>query len=113
MPKDFRAASSVAEVRDCDLPSPRAPKGEGEMKPLFPSADPSGMFLSEKLDGFRANFDGHRLTSSSGADYNAPEWFTTGLPAVPLTGELWAGRGGFERVTDYSAAIESCLRPAQ
>lgn len=98
MPKDLRAARAVAEVRDPGLPRARTPKGEGEMKPLFPSADPSGMLMSEKYDGFRAEWDGARLTSSSGAPYNAPEWFTAGLPAVPLTGELWAGRGGFERV---------------
>lgn len=68
------------------------------MKPLSPSADPSGMLMSEKLDGFRATWDGKRLVSASGADYNAPAWFTAGLPDCSLTGELWAGRGGFEKV---------------
>ena len=65
---------------------------------LPPSADPSGSLMSEKLDGWRADFDGHRLTSRNGADYCAPEWFLAGLPSVPLVGELWAGRVGFERV---------------
>ncbi len=38
------------------------------------------------------------MTSLSGNDLNAPPWFTAGLPEVALTGELWAGRAGFERV---------------
>lgn len=65
---------------------------------LRPSADPAGMMMSQKLDGMNATFDGRRLTSLSGADFKAPDWFLAGLPAVPLVGELWAGCGGFERV---------------
>ena len=29
----------------------------------------------------------------------APAWFIAGLPAIPLDGELWAGRGRFERLS--------------
>lgn len=37
------------------------------MTALSPSADPAGMQMSEKLDGFLAAWDGKRLTSASGA----------------------------------------------
>ncbi|OYV01348.1 MAG: ATP-dependent DNA ligase, partial [Burkholderiales bacterium PBB5] len=39
---------------------------------------------------------GQRLRFRSGAVIAAPAWFTARLPAQPLDGELWAGRGQFE-----------------
>lgn len=53
-------------------------------------------WLSEKYDGLRARWDGHRLLTRGGESIEAPAWFTAGWPAVPLDGELWAGRGRFE-----------------
>ena len=61
-----------------------------------PAADPAGFLVSEKLDGVRALWDGHSLRFRSGTAVNAPTWFTARLPAVPLDGELWLGRGRFE-----------------
>jgi len=55
--------------------------------------------VSEKLDGVRARWDGTHLISRGGNVFAAPEWFTTGLPAVPLDGELWMGRGRYEEVS--------------
>lgn len=58
------------------------------------SENPTGLFLSEKLDGIRAKWNGRTLISREGLTLNAPEWFTAQLPAgVALDGELWAGRG--------------------
>ena len=53
-------------------------------------------WVSEKLDGVRAYWDGERLTSRTGKRFNAPPWFVTDFPDVPLDGELWMGRGTFE-----------------
>jgi DNA ligase 1 len=53
-------------------------------------------WVSEKLDGVRAWWDGERLVSRGGHVILAPDWFTAGLPAEPLDGELWLGRGRFE-----------------
>ena len=55
--------------------------------------DPTGCFLSEKHDGVQARWDGRQLRTRDGHLLPAPGWFTAGLPDVPLTGELWAGRG--------------------
>lgn len=55
--------------------------------------------VSEKFDGVRAWWDGHRLLTRSGAVIAAPAWFTAGWPATPLDGELWAGRGRFEQAS--------------
>lgn len=62
----------------------------------------SQYLVSEKLDGVRAFWDGQTLRTRQGNVINAPAWFTQGFPKQPLDGELWAGRGQFERV---SAAV--------
>ena len=53
--------------------------------------------MSEKLDGVRAYWDGRQFLSRLGNRYHAPDWFTAGLPDVPLDGELWIGRKKFQR----------------
>ncbi len=53
-------------------------------------------WVSEKYDGLRARWDGQRLLTRGGETIAAPAWFTAGWPAVPLDGELWAGRNRFE-----------------
>jgi len=59
---------------------------------------PQGFLVSEKLDGVRALWDGQSLRFRSGLPVAAPAWFTEALPKVPLDGELWLGRGQFERL---------------
>ena len=53
-------------------------------------------WLSEKLDGVRAYWDGKQFLSKRGNVYQAPAWFTAGFPEHPLDGELWVGRDRFE-----------------
>lgn len=61
--------------------------------------DVSRYLVSEKLDGVRAIWDGQMLRFRSGRLIHAPDWFIAGLPKQPLDGELWIGRGQFERVS--------------
>lgn len=56
----------------------------------------AGYWVSEKYDGLRGYWDGQQLWTRGGERVHAPAWFTAPLPAVPLDGELWAGRGRFE-----------------
>ena len=58
--------------------------------------DLSRYYVSEKLDGIRAYWNGKRLVSRGGNIINAPDWFTQNFPDRPLDGELWAGRKKFE-----------------
>ncbi|MDM0013349.1 DNA ligase [Variovorax sp. J22P168] len=53
-------------------------------------------WVSEKYDGVRAYWDGRQLRTRGGETIVAPAWFTAPLPATPMDGELWAGRGRFE-----------------
>lgn len=61
--------------------------------------DVSQYLVSEKLDGVRAIWDGEQLRFRSGNLIRAPKWFLEGLPAQPLDGELWLGRGRFDRLS--------------
>ena len=62
-------------------------------------ADVAKYLVSEKLDGVRASWDGNTLRFRSGKEINAPRWFIEGLPKQALDGELWMGRGSFERLS--------------
>ncbi|HEY4330841.1 MAG TPA: DNA ligase [Phycisphaerae bacterium] len=59
--------------------------------------DPKGWWLSEKLDGVRAYWDGKQILSRLGNIYHAPDWFIKGLPATPLDGELFMARKSFQK----------------
>jgi DNA ligase 1 len=61
------------------------------------ATDLTDWWMSEKLDGVRAYWDGKQFLSRQGNLYHAPDWFVEGLPAVPLDGELWIGRKKFQR----------------
>jgi DNA ligase-1 len=59
--------------------------------------DLTGWWLSEKLDGVRAYWDGKQFLSRLGNKFHPPRWFVEKLPAHPLDGELWGGRKLFQR----------------
>src|SRR4051794_10682962 len=82
---------------------PAAEGGEAAGPPLLlaetwdAAADLSGWWMSEKLDGVRAYWDGKQFISRLGNVFHAPDWFAAGLPDVPLDGELWIARKAFQR----------------
>jgi DNA ligase-1 len=59
--------------------------------------DVSGWLMSEKLDGVRGYWDGRRLWSKHDKVFRPPAAFVRGLPAFPLEGEIWGGRGTYEQ----------------
>jgi DNA ligase-1 len=62
----------------------------------YKAQDPSCYWMSEKLDGVRAIWDGTTFWSRAGNEFNAPAWFREGMPRnTVLDGELFAGRGLF------------------
>lgn len=60
--------------------------------------DVSQFWVSEKLDGVRARWDGKQLISRGGIVFIAPAWFMQGFPDQSLDGELWMGRGHYQDV---------------
>jgi len=61
-------------------------------------ADVGRYWISEKLDGVRARWDGKQLVSRGGQVFAAPAWFIADFPDVALDGELWLGRGQFAKL---------------
>ena len=55
-------------------------------------------FMSEKLDGIRAYWNGRELLSKNGNKIYAPKWFINTLPDFELDGELWTKRSDFENI---------------
>eukprot|EP01125_Pyxidicula_operculata_P011068 TRINITY_DN3614_c0_g1_i2.p1 TRINITY_DN3614_c0_g1~~TRINITY_DN3614_c0_g1_i2.p1 ORF type:complete len:298 (-),score=63.74 TRINITY_DN3614_c0_g1_i2:103-996(-) len=60
------------------------------------STDPTGWWVSEKLDGVRGYWDGSMMWSKQGKQHIAPEVFTRDLPNIALDGEIWWARGKFQ-----------------
>lgn len=56
-------------------------------------------WISEKLDGVRAFWNGANFVSRQGNVFHAPVWFTRVLPKIELDGELWLGRGKFDQLS--------------
>jgi len=67
-------------------------------------------WVSEKLDGVRAYWDGKQLISKHGNIFNAPDWYIKDFPSAPLDGELWIARNHFEQVSGitrkYNATVQ-------
>ncbi len=64
-------------------------------------------WVSEKLDGVRAYWDGTGLISRGGHPIRTPPGFSQGFPPTPLDGELWIDHGRFAEVS----GIARRLRP--
>jgi DNA ligase 1 len=99
----------------------------------------SGKFVSEKLDGIRALWDGGITTgmlartvpwANTDKDHirkeetratglwtryghviQAPVWFINKLPSLTLDGELWAGRGQWELCSSITRTLNPDLVP--
>lgn len=82
-------------VPAADLPAPPLLLAEV----LRGEVDVTRYWVSEKLDGARAIWDGKQLRFRSGRPVPAPGWFIAGLPPAPLDGELWIARGRFEALS--------------
>lgn len=98
-----RAATAPAATATATATEDAADEPAGAAPPLLLAhswegdVDLAGWWMSEKLDGVRAYWDGRTFISRLGNPYRAPSWFTAGLPETPLDGELWVGRKRFQR----------------
>ena len=63
----------------------------------YEDGDPTGYWMSEKLDGVRAIWDGTDFRTRNNNILHAPDWFKAPLPKERLDGELWLGRDMFEK----------------
>lgn len=61
-------------------------------------ANIQGWYMSEKLDGIRAYWDGKELKTKNGNKIFVPKGFLTNFPTFKLDGELWTKRSDFENI---------------
>ncbi|MGZ3449370.1 MAG: DNA ligase [Polyangiales bacterium] len=96
-------AAEEARVGAAVAPAKKASSEGDEGPPLLlahsweQDSDLTGWWMSEKLDGVRAYWDGKQFISRLGNLFHAPDWFVKGLPDHPLDGELFGGRKKFQR----------------
>src|SRR5262245_59582584 len=120
LPPNARTCKHIRKLRG-DAAEELRLQCAGELKPLKPEGqedvkelpillaniwtdddDPTGWWMSEKLDGVRAYWDGKQFLSRRNNIYFAPDWFSAGLPNHPLDGELWFGRKEFDRASEIA-----------
>lgn len=96
-------ATRIGGDKPAELPEVPVAKTEAVPPPILlahtwdETVDPCGWWMSEKLDGVRAYWDGANFISRLGNTYYAPDWFKKGLPTTALDGELWLGRKKFQQ----------------
>ena len=59
--------------------------------------DVANWLVSEKLDGVRGYWDGKQLRSKNGLAFHPPAAFMRHFPPFALEGEIWGGRGTFQK----------------
>lgn len=108
-PIDLRSCKHLAKVRGAAAETARVGRKIQSVKASKSSSpkvllaqkweadvDPTGWWMSEKLDGVRAIWTGESFVSRQGNPFYAPDWFVADFPDVALDGELWIGRGKFQ-----------------
>jgi len=106
--REYRGdAAEQQRLGTLSVPSRRADNTDKTAKTRAPAlllaqnwtgdVDLADWWLSEKLDGVRAYWDGRRFRSRQGNVFHAPAWFVQGFPSQPLDGELWIDRRRFQR----------------
>ncbi|MDX3774461.1 DNA ligase [Chromatiaceae bacterium AAb-1] len=83
----------------CCLPLTAATKPDLLLAQVYhDNIDVQQYWVSEKLDGVRAFWNGKALISRGGNVIAAPAWFVADFPAEKLDGELWSGRNQFAEI---------------
>ncbi len=79
------------------VPATSEPLGIMQAKSYSSDINGADYYVSEKLDGVRARWNGTNLVSRNGNVFSAPDWFVKDFPAAILDGELWLGRGQYQQ----------------
>jgi DNA polymerase/3'-5' exonuclease PolX len=99
--EDSRVGGSKTVIKKVSFVAPKSK--ENSFQPLLanswnPETDPTGYWVSEKLDGVRAIWDGKTMKSRQGKEFPCPKWFKETLPRsnIILDGELFTSRKNFQ-----------------
>lgn len=100
--KGYRGADVEAARCGAPVTATTQPQPAKDVPPLLLAVpwdgheDVAGWWVSEKLDGVRALWDGTKFVSRLGNTYMAPDWYRSEMPAETLDGELWLGHKRFQ-----------------
>jgi DNA ligase-1 len=100
-------AFTVLALYAVAAPADEPPVALAEVYHLGEDIDLAAYRVSEKYDGIRAWWDGHRLITRGGQAISTPAWFVEHWPRVALDGELWAGRGHFEDASGIARRLSA------
>jgi len=73
---------------------------------VYKQENVSEWWVSEKQDGVRVIWSGEKLHFRSGKLISVPDWFTENFPEQLMDGELWMGRGTFEKLSGIVRNIQ-------
>ncbi len=114
--RKLRGDAAETERIGSALPARKPASEEGEEEGKGPplllahvwenDVDLAGWWMSEKLDGVRAYWDGTRLLSRLGNELHVPAWFVEKLPKSPLDGELWLERKAFQKTVSIVRRLD-------
>jgi len=95
---DFWNLPEVYEQQEIQKRSPKKKQSSAPMlAKIYNGNNPRGWWMSEKLDGVRAVWNGSDFISRNGKTFPAPEAMKAAMPAgVMIDGELHGGRGKFQ-----------------
>lgn len=112
---DEKVAANATKVCASKEEEKEEKKGKKEKKPVTKKAkielammlanvydpdklDPTGWYMSEKLDGVRCFWNGNNFYSRAGNPFYPPSYFKEALPKdFQLDGELWTERDDFQK----------------
>lgn len=101
---DKKVAKATKKAADVDSDGEEIKEAKGDIKAMLASVyepeknDPTGWYMSEKLDGVRCIWDGKNLYSRNGNKFYPPSYFKAALPKdFQLDGELWTKRDDFQK----------------
>lgn len=81
-----------------DFPQPTEFKGCMLAEMFNSQTDPTGYFISEKLDGVRCIWNGEKMISRNGKGFNPPDYFLEKFPkGCVLDGELFSKGASFQK----------------
>ena len=72
-----------------------------------PDIDPTGWWMSPKLDGVRAYWNGEDFYSRNGLLFGAPQWMKEAMPAEHMDGEFYTGPGLFNETVSIVRSSKS------
>ncbi|KAM3132948.1 hypothetical protein pb186bvf_014944 [Paramecium bursaria] len=95
-----RQRTQLGETHDLGPDESRGPGGFTMPSLWDDQQDPTGYYMSEKIDGVRIMWTGCEMMTKTNHSVDFPTYFVEGWPTTYLDGMLWIGRNCFSQLTN-------------